>query len=69
MDGKPGLIVYHARSERLEDWNMLPEKVKVRTKKDFPIYQTAPATVDPNGKNETSWTYYNRIIEERKKKQ
>jgi hypothetical protein len=65
MDGKDGLIVYHARSERLEDWNALPEKVKARVKKDFPVYQTAPDKVDPNGRNETSWTYYNRIMKER----
>jgi hypothetical protein len=68
MGNREGLIVYHARSERLEDWNLLPEKVKARVKKDFPVYMTAPDKVDPNKPNETSWTYYNRIMEERKNK-
>ncbi len=65
MGKQQGLMVYHARSERLDDWNLLSEKVKSRVRKDFPIYMTAPKTVDPNKRNETSWTYYQKKMKER----
>ena len=48
MQKHEGMMVYHARSELLYDWNKLPEKVKARVEKDFPEYKTAPDKVDPN---------------------
>ncbi len=68
MQKNEGMMVYHARSELLYDWNELPEKVKKRVEKDFPIYKTAPDKVDPNGENETSWTYYMKQMKKREKK-
>lgn len=69
MPKNEGVIIIHARSWRMENWNMLPEKVKARVKAKHPEYMTAPATVDPAKPNETSWTFYNRIMAERSKKQ
>ncbi len=69
MPRNEGVIIVHARSWRMEKWDMLPENVKARVKTKHPEYMTAPATVDPMKPNETSWTFYNRIMEERKKKQ
>lgn len=66
MQKHEGMMVYHARSELIYDWNKLPEKVKARVEKDFPEYKTAPDKVDPNGENETSWTYYMKKMKERK---
>ena len=67
MGGREGNMVYHARSELLYDWDKLPEKVKMRVEKDFPIYKSAPDKVDPNGVNETSWTYYQKEMKKREK--
>ena len=67
MDKQEGMMVYHARSELIYDWNELPEKVRARVEKDFSIYKTAPDKVDSNGVNETSWTYYEKKMKERKK--
>jgi hypothetical protein len=68
MDKVAGFIVYHARSERFENWNDLPKKVKEKVRKEYPEYMTAPEKVDPNAKNETSWTYYERKMKEQQKK-
>jgi hypothetical protein len=68
MPNNGGVIIVHARSWRMEDWNLLPERIKKEVKEKYPIYMTAPATVDPAKPNETSWTFYNRIMAERQKK-
>ncbi len=66
MDKREGLMIYHARSKRLESWDQLPERIKKTVKEKFPIYQTAPGEVNPSRRNVTSWTYY---AEEMKKRQ
>ncbi len=67
MPKNEGVIIVHARSWRMEKWDLLPENIKARVKAKHPEYMTAPTTVDPNKPNETSWTFYNREIEKRKK--
>ncbi|MBS1797725.1 MAG: DUF1838 family protein [Acidobacteria bacterium] len=69
MPKNEGLIIVHARSWRMEDWNLLPERIKTLVKNKYPTYMSAPATVDPAKPNETSWTFYNRVMAERSKKQ
>jgi hypothetical protein len=66
MEKREGLLVYHARSKRMESWEQLPERIKKVVKEKFPLYQTAPAEVDPLRPNATSWTTY---AEEMKKRQ
>ena len=68
MTNREGFIVYHARSELLESFDELSDRVKKKVRKVAPKYMTAPGKVDPNGKNETSWTYYMKQMERRKKK-
>jgi hypothetical protein len=58
MDKREGVMIYHARCKRMESWDQLPESIKKKVKERFPIYQTAPAEVDPNRPNVTSWTHY-----------
>ncbi|MCI0391940.1 MAG: DUF1838 domain-containing protein [Acidobacteria bacterium] len=66
MDKHDGLMIYHARSKRLESWDHLPERIKKTVKQKYPTYQTAPGEVDPRRPNVTSWTYY---AEEMKRRQ
>lgn len=63
-----GVIIIHARSQRLETWDELPEGIKKEVREKYPLYMKAPDTVDPAKPNETSWTFYNRVMEQRKKK-
>jgi Protein of unknown function (DUF1838) len=67
MDKHEGNMVYHARSRRYESWDRLPERIQRVVLEKFPIYRHAPDTVDPAKPNETSWTYYNRMMKERQK--
>jgi hypothetical protein len=67
MPNNGGVIIVHARSWRMENWDLLPERIKKEVREKYPVYMSAPATVDPAKPNETSWTYYNRIMAERAK--
>lgn len=69
MPNKGGVIIVHARSWRMEKWDLLPEIIKALVKNKYPGYMTAPEKVDSSKPNETSWTFYNRVMAERKKKQ
>ena len=44
----------------------LPQAIKDFVSKNFPEYEHAPATF--TAPNMTSWKYYKKIMEERKKK-
>ena len=68
MPNNGGVIIIHARSWRLESWDLLPDRIKKEVKEKYPTYTTAPSTVDPAKPNETSWTFYNRIMAGRKGK-
>ena len=67
MPSNGGVIIVHARSWRMENFNLLPERIKTLVKNKYPSYMTAPSTVDPAKPNETSWTFYNRVMAERQK--
>jgi len=58
MDKREGVMIYHARSKRLESWDQLPERIKKMVKEKYPVYQTAPGEVNLHRPNVTSWTYY-----------
>jgi hypothetical protein len=68
MPNNGGVIIVHARSWRLESWDLLPERIKNEVRTKYPSYMKAPETVDPKKPNETSWTFYNRVMAERKGK-
>ncbi|MBX7170437.1 MAG: DUF1838 domain-containing protein [Pyrinomonadaceae bacterium] len=68
MPNNGGVIIVHARSWRMEKWDLLPERIKNLVKTKYPTYMTAPDKVDPAKPNETSWTFYNRVMAERQKK-
>ena len=67
MPANGGVIIVHARSWRMESWDLLPERIKKEVREKYPKYMTAPDKVDPNQRNETSWTFYNKEMEKRKK--
>jgi hypothetical protein len=67
MKGREGLMVYHARSQRLENFEQLPEAIKREVREKYPLYMTAPEKVDPAQPNETSWTFYEKEMKKRKR--
>lgn len=67
MNRTDGVMIFHARSQRLETFEQLPEKIKKEVREKYPVYMTAPATVDPTKPNETSWTFYEKEMKKRRK--
>lgn len=67
MDKREGVMVFHARSRRLENFEQLPEKIKREVREKYPKYMTAPDKVDPAQPNETSWTFYMKEMQKRQK--
>lgn len=68
MPNNGGVIIIHARSQRLESWDLLPERIRKEVREKYPLYMKAPETVDPKKPNETSWTFYNREMKKRQPK-
>jgi hypothetical protein len=67
MPSNGGVIIVHARSWRMENWDLLPERIKKEVREKYPTYMKAPEKVDPSKPNETSWTFYNREMSKRQK--
>ena len=67
MNRTDGVMIFHARSQRLESFELLPERIKKEVREKYPTYLTAPTTVDPTKLNETSWTFYEKEMKKRQK--
>lgn len=67
MNRTDGVMIFHARSQRLETFEQLPDRIKKEVREKYPTYMTAPTTVDPSKPNETSWTFYEKEMKKRQK--
>lgn len=68
MGNRPGNLLYQSRGWKLKGgWDALPQPLKDFVKANYPEYQHAPETYTTP--NMTSWRYFKKIMEERKKKQ
>ena len=68
MRGRSGLLVHYTHGMRLHDWGDLPEKLRVEIETDYPRF-TQPPPVDDRRPNETSWTVFKRVIDERRQQE
>ena len=68
MNRTDGVMIFHARSQRFENFDELPERIKKEVREKYPLYMTAPEKVDPTQPNETSWTFYEKELKKREKK-
>lgn len=67
MSSRLGNLLYQGRGYKLKNgYADLPEKIKSFVESNFPEYAHAPATY--TSPNMTSWKYYKKVMEERKKK-
>jgi hypothetical protein len=63
----PGNLLYQSRGWKVKGgYNALPQKIKDYVEKRNPQYKTAPTTYEKP--NMTSWKYYKKVMEDRKKK-
>jgi Protein of unknown function (DUF1838) len=66
MGDTPGYLMYSSRGYKVKDgWNGLPQNIKDFVLQTAPEYKNAPATYATP--NMTSWKYFKKIMEERKK--
>jgi len=64
MEGRDGIIYMHSAGKKLNDFKDIPEAFKKEISEKYPKY-TTPPPVDDNRPNETSWTYFKRVINEK----
>ncbi len=67
MGNRPGVMIYHSQAFKLmHGWSDLPVKIRSWVEKNQPKYLEPPATWEGLGKNETTWSYSKKIIDERR---
>lgn len=67
MGGRAGLMVMNATGQTVKDIDALPPVIKDQIKANYPAW-AAPPPVDDARPNETSWTYFKKVLEARKGK-
>lgn len=67
MGNRPGVMVYHSQSFKfMNGWSELPDNIRRYVEKNQPKYLEPPATWEGLGKNETTWSYSKKVIDERR---
>jgi hypothetical protein len=65
MGGRPGLMIMNATGQKVADIDQLPPVLRQEIHADYPAW-TAPPPVDDQRPNETSWTYFKKVLAARK---
>lgn len=61
MGDRPGMMIISAVGRKLMKFDDLPEVMKAEIRANYPIYNAAPP-LDDNRPNETSWTYFKKVL-------
>jgi hypothetical protein len=64
MNGREGIMYFNAQGAKLDSWEDLPAQMKAEIAANYPAYRHAPP-VDDDRPNETSWTFFKKIFDER----
>ena len=64
MNGREGTLYFNAQGAKLDSWDELPQLMKDEIAANYPEYTNAPP-LDDSRPNETSWTYFKKIFDER----
>jgi hypothetical protein len=65
MGSHPGVMYVNATGKKMQSFEQLPAVLKDEIRKTYPTYMTAPP-LDDARYNETSWTYYKKLIDAKK---
>ena len=65
MRSRTGLLVHYTHGMRLHDWADLPDVLRKEIEANYPKFREPPP-VDDARPNETSWTVFKRIIDQRR---
>ncbi len=61
MSGRAGHMYFHTAGRKLESFAQLPDIMKNQIAANYPGYDTPPP-LDDRRPNETSWTYFKKVI-------
>ncbi len=64
MAGRDGIIYMHTAGLKLKSWDDMPEAFKEEIYANYPKY-TDPPPLDDDRENETSWTFFKKLMESR----
>jgi hypothetical protein len=64
MNGREGMMYFNAQGGKLDSWDDLPQLLKDQIAANYPDYTNAPP-LDDTRPNETSWTYFKKILDQR----
>ncbi len=64
MNGRDGVMYFNAQGTKLDSWDDLPKMMKDEIAASYPDYRHAPPGDDARP-NETSWTYFKKIFDQR----
>lgn len=65
MGDRVGVLYFHTAGRKLDSWDDMSEVMKAEIAANFPEYREPPPLSDTRP-NETSWTYFRKIMEGRK---
>jgi hypothetical protein len=65
MGDRAGMLYFHTAGRKLDKWEDLSPTMKAEIEKSFPAYRDPPP-LDDQRPNETSWTFFKKIIDARK---
>lgn len=68
MNGREGGLYFNAQGAKLDSWDELPKLMRDQIASNYPEYTNAPDG-DDDRPNETSWTFFKKIFDERAKNQ
>jgi hypothetical protein len=66
MRGRSGILYFHTAGRKLNSFEDLPDIMKDFIDTNYPKYREAPP-VDDTRPNVTSWTYFKKVLDARKK--
>ncbi len=65
MGDRPGMLVFTTVGKRLNDPASLPAVMKAEIAANYPAY-TSPPPLDDARPNETSWTYFKKVLDQKR---
>lgn len=64
MGSRPGQMIFHTRGYSVDGTEEMPEVLLKELEKNYPEYLTPPP-VDDTRPNETSWTFFKKVLSDR----
>jgi hypothetical protein len=67
MGGRTGMMIFTTVGGRVDSFAALPDSIRTEIEANYPLYKEPPP-LDDARPNETSWTYFKKIIDAQRAK-